>query len=267
MLLALRVLRGRPLLAPFLLRPAHTPAFSSARRKWSANWASDPYVAKAHAQGLRSRAALKLAEIDDRFRILRPGSVVVDLGAAPGGWSMVASQRLNPGAKGAPPHPESLLVCVDLCEMDPVDHAEFVRGDFTWPETGAMVRGVIGGRQVDTILSDMAPQVSGNKRTDHARSVALCRLALDFGRKVLRPAGTSTFVCKVFGGAEERALVDELKRDFRVVRRIKPDASRRQSVEMFLFCRGYHPGKGAAGGGGGGGGGGEDDDKDESEGS
>lgn len=188
---------------------------------------TDPYVRRAQAEGMRSRAAYKLQQLAERDRLLRPGLVVVDLGAAPGGWSQVAARAV--GDTG-------LVVAVDLLEMTPLPGVRFLRGDFGDDAVLNALLGVLGGRGVDLVLSDMAPNISGVASVDQARSIGLAELALDFAVKHLKPQGN--FLVKVFQGEGFDTLVAELRRRFVQVMIRKPEASRSRSSEVYLVGKG-----------------------------
>jgi 23S rRNA (uridine2552-2'-O)-methyltransferase len=194
---------------------------------WLQRQLNDPYVRAAKEQGWRSRAAFKLLELDDRFKLIKPGARVVDLGAAPGGWTQVALKR--GGAKAR-------VVAIDLLAMDPVAGATILQGDFQEPAAEQAVLAALDG-QADLVLSDMAPNTTGHGATDHLRIMALAELALDFALKVLAPGGG--LVCKVFQGGSERALLDTLKQHFAVVRHAKPPASRKDSSELYVVATGF----------------------------
>ncbi len=179
----------------------------------------------AQAQGWRSRAAFKLMELDDRYSLIRRGSRIVDLGAAPGGWSQVAAKR---GA-GA-------IVGVDLLAVEPVPGARFIEGDFNDADMPERLRALLGG-PADLVLSDMAPNTTGHTATDHVRIVALAELALDFALAVLAPGGG--FVAKVLQGGSEKQLLEPMKRAFGSVRHAKPPASRKDSSEMYVVAKGF----------------------------
>ena len=198
--------------------------------RWLQRQLNDPYVADAKRQGYRSRAAFKLIEIDDRFRLLRRGARVIDLGAAPGGWSQVAAARV--GDRG-------LVVAVDMTEMDPIPGVSFMHLDFTEGDAPEQVEAALGG-PVDLVLSDMAAPATGHAPTDHLRIMALCEAALEFAAGVLKPGGA--FVAKVLQGGTERGLLERLKRDFAVVRHVKPPASRKDSAEMYVVATGFRGG-------------------------
>ena len=196
-----------------------------ASRRWLERQLNDPYVAAAQAQGWRSRAAFKLIELDDKYHLLRPGIRVVDLGAAPGGWSQVAVQR------GA-----SEVVGLDLLPMNPVAGARFLQGDFNDADMPERLTGLLGG-PVDLVLSDIAPNTTGHTATDHMRIVALAELAFDFAVRTLAPGGA--FVAKVFQGGSERQLLAPMKLAFATVRHAKPPASRKDSSELYVVATGF----------------------------
>ena len=198
---------------------------SAASQRWLARQLNDPYVAAAKQQGWRSRAAFKLLELDDRFHLIRRGSRVVDLGAAPGGWTQVAVRR------GA-----AHVVGVDLLPVDSVAGATIVQGDFTEPAVQERLITELGGK-ADLVLSDMAPNTTGHTATDHLRIVALAEAALDFAIEVLTDGGG--FVAKVFQGGAEKSMLERLKRHFASVRHAKPPASRKESSELYVVATGF----------------------------
>jgi 23S rRNA (uridine2552-2'-O)-methyltransferase len=202
-------------------------ARSPASARWLERQLNDPYVARAKDAGLRSRAAFKLLELDEKFKLLRPGSRVVDLGAAPGGWIQVALQ------KGA-----GRVVAIDLLPVDPVPGATIIQGDFLDAGVPDRVREALGGA-ADLVLSDMAANTTGHAATDHLRIMALAEVALDFAVSVLAPGGA--FVCKLFQGGGERAFQGLLKQRFAVVRYAKPPASRKDSAEAYVVAQGFRP--------------------------
>jgi 23S rRNA (uridine2552-2'-O)-methyltransferase len=206
--------------------------------RWLERQLNDPYVARAKADGYRSRAAYKLIEIDDKLRLLRPGARVVDLGCAPGGWLQVAVERVN--ADGARPgRAVGRVLGVDLQAVDPVPGAELRQLDFLHEEAEAAVKAWLDG-PADLVLSDMAAAASGHPPTDHLRIIALCEAAADFARDVLAPGGG--FVAKVLRGGAEAGLLAVLKRDFEKVRHVKPPASRADSAETYLVATGFRGG-------------------------
>jgi 23S rRNA (uridine2552-2'-O)-methyltransferase len=189
--------------------------------RWQRAKRRDPYWRKAKREGYRSRAAFKLLQIDDDYRVLGPGRRIVDLGAAPGGWSQVAAER-SPGGS---------VVGIDLQAMQPIEGVELLRGDFTDPATLERLRAL--APEVDTVLSDMSPNISGAYDADHARSVHLAGQALDFAERVLRPGGD--FVCKVFEGDLLKPFLDRVRAEFDWVKVTHPEASRKSSSEVFVI--------------------------------
>lgn len=202
---------------------------SPASAEWLRRQLNDPYVAAAKQQGWRSRSAFKLLELDDRFHLIRRGARVLDLGAAPGGWTQVAIRR---GAE--------MVVGVDLLPMDPIPGAALIQGDFNDPDMPERLAAVLGGK-ADLVLSDMAPNTTGHAATDHLRIMALAESAAAFVRAVLAPDGA--FVAKVFQGGSERAMLEALKRDFASVRHAKPPASRKESSELYVIALGFRGGQ------------------------
>ena len=200
---------------------------SASSRQWLSRHVNDPYVQRSKKEGYRSRAAYKLIEIDDRDRILAPGAVVVDLGAAPGGWTQVSVKRAGPKGR---------VVAIDLLEMEPVAGATFLRGDFAGPAGLAAVEAALAGARVDAVLSDMSPNISGIAITDQARSMALAELARDFALAHLKPGGA--FLVKVFQGAGYEEFHRSLRAAFAKVAVRKPGASRGESAELYLLARG-----------------------------
>lgn len=195
---------------------------------WRDRQERDPYVQKARREGWRSRAVFKLEEILEKERILRPGLVCVDLGAAPGGWSQYVTKRLK--GKGR-------IIAVDLLAMDSLPDVEFIQGDFESDAVFEQLLQVSGGEGVDLVMSDMAPNISGNKAVDQPRSMNLVELALDFARRVLKPGGT--FICKVFQGEGFDPFIVDVRNSFDRVKVKKPKASRPGSREVYLVARGY----------------------------
>ncbi len=201
-------------------------------RRWLERQLSDPYVAEARRQGYRSRAAFKLIEIDDRFRLLRPGARVVDLGAAPGGWAQVAARRTRAGTPGG-----GQIVAIDLLDMDAIEGATLLRHDFLDDEALTLIREALRGRSADVVLSDMAPSASGHRSVDHLRSMALAEAAVAFAEEILTPQGA--FVAKVWQGGTESRLLATVKQAFAAVRHVKPPSSRAQSTELYLVATGF----------------------------
>jgi len=195
--------------------------------RWLARQLNDPYVREARSKGYRSRAAFKLIELDDKFHFLKKGARVLDLGAAPGGWSQVAAARV--GAKGR-------VVAADVLEVETIAGVIAITCDLLGPNALETVREQLGG-PADVVLSDMAAPTTGHRATDHLRTVALFEAALDVAEEVLKPGGT--FVGKLFQGGAAKDLLTRLKKDFLEVRHVKPPASRAQSVELYLVAQGF----------------------------
>ncbi len=194
--------------------------------RWLQRQLNDPYVAAAKRAGYRSRAAFKLIELDDRFGLIKPGRNVVDLGAAPGGWSQVSVERAGAGH----------VVGIDLIEVEPVQGAVLLTGDFLDEDAPERIKAHLDG-PVHTVLSDMAASATGHRTTDHLRIISLCEAALDFARGVLKPGGA--FCAKVLQGGTEQDLLTDMKRDFTTVKHAKPEASRADSAEMYVIATGF----------------------------
>jgi 23S rRNA (uridine2552-2'-O)-methyltransferase len=188
---------------------------------------NDPYVKRATAEGMRSRAAYKLQQIDDKDHLLKPGMVVVDLGATPGGWSQVAAKRVAPTGR---------VIAIDLLAMTELHGVTFIKGDFSEDSGLAAVERALAGAAADLVLSDMAPNISGVTQVDQARLIGLVDLALDFASKHLKPQGN--FLVKVFHGAGFDEYVKAMRGVFRQVQTRKPDASRSGSREVYLLGKG-----------------------------
>jgi 23S rRNA (uridine2552-2'-O)-methyltransferase len=209
------------------LRTARGRTVSS--QQWLKRQLDDPYVRRAKGEGLRSRAAYKLIEIDDKYRLLKPGAKVLDLGAAPGGWSQVAADRVGAGKSGR-------VIAVDLLELEPIANVEFARLDFFDEAAPAKLKDMLGG-SADVVLCDMAANTIGHRRTDHLKIMALVEAAAEFAREVLTPGGA--FLAKVIQGGTEVDLLAQLKRDFTSVRHVKPPASRADSAELYVLAMGF----------------------------
>ncbi len=194
---------------------------------WLREHVNDPYVQRAKAEGYRSRASFKLMEIDDRDRLIRPGEVVVDLGATPGGWSQVVAKRQKGNGR---------VIALDLLEMDPMHGVDFIQGDFREEGVLNTLESMLAGAKVGLVLSDMAPNISGVVVSDQARVMHLAELGLDFSRSWLKPDGA--FLVKVFQGYGYEDFVKEMRQAFTVVSTRKPDASRDRSPEVYLLGRG-----------------------------
>lgn len=203
---------------------------SSSSTAWLNRQLNDPYVAEAQRLGYRSRAAFKLIQLDDRFGFLKPGMRVVDLGAAPGGWTQIAVSRVKPESG------RGRIIGVDILEMPPVTGATLFHADFLASDTPARLIDALGG-PADLVLSDMAAPTTGHPRTDHLRIVVLCEAALTFAEDILAPGGG--FIAKVFQGGTERDLLERLKAGFASVKHAKPAASRAESAETYVVATGF----------------------------
>jgi 23S rRNA (uridine2552-2'-O)-methyltransferase len=202
---------------------------TNSQRAWLERQLNDPYVARAKREGYRSRAAYKLLEIDQKHKVLKPGDRVLDLGAAPGGWSQVSVAKIGAPARGK-------VVAIDILEMDPIAGVDFIQFDFLDPRASDKLKEMLGG-PADVVFSDMAANTTGHKQTDHLRTMGLVEAAADFAREVLAPNGR--FLAKVLAGGTERELLAMLKKDFRDVKHIKPPASRSGSSELYVLATGF----------------------------
>jgi 23S rRNA (uridine2552-2'-O)-methyltransferase len=209
---------------------------SKTSKAWMREHINDLYVQKAKADGYRSRAAYKLLELDKKDRLLVPGQLLIDLGAAPGSWSQVAVAKL--GSKGR-------VVAVDLLPMAPLPGVQFVQGDFREQVVLDALLAALGGRKADLVISDLAPNISGIGVSDQARSMYLCELALEFARQCLKPGGS--LLVKVFQGAGFTEFLAGMRKSFEKVGSRKPEASRGRSSEMYLLGRGFKAGTGSGG--------------------
>jgi 23S rRNA (uridine2552-2'-O)-methyltransferase len=198
--------------------------------RWLERQLNDPYVQRAQAEGYRARSAFKLIELDDRFKLMAPGRRVVDLGAAPGGWSQVAASRVR-STEAAP-----LVVAIDYLDMDALPGVVVLKQDFLDPDAPDAIRNALGA-PADLVISDMAAPTTGHRQTDHLRTMGLVEAAADFATTILKPGGD--FVAKVFRGGTEGDLLARLKRAFTVVHHVKPPASRAESVELYLVAKGF----------------------------
>lgn len=207
---------------------------TTSSQRWLQRQLNDPYVAEAKKRGYRSRAAFKLLQLDDQFRFLKPGARVVDLGAAPGGWTQVAVERVKPGAKAG--RSAGVVVGIDITPVEPIAGATVLAKDFYDEDAPAELTALLGG-PADVVLSDMAASATGDTQVDHMRIMGLAEAAHDFARQILKPGGT--FVAKVLRGGTERTLLDLLKKDFTKVRHVKPEASRADSAEMYVIGTGF----------------------------
>lgn len=204
------------------------------QKAWLERQLNDPYVAEAKRQGFRSRAAFKLIEIDDKYRLLKPGHRVVDLGAAPGGWSQVAAKRVK-AEEG-----RARVVAIDMHGMDPIPGVIVFHRDFYDADAPQFLIEALGGEKADAVLSDMAAHATGHRQTDHIQIMALAEAAYDFAKSVLKPGGT--FLAKVLRGGTEGELLKLMKRDFTTVKHVKPQSSRDDSAELFVLAMGFRGG-------------------------
>jgi len=202
-----------------------------ASTRWLTRQLNDPYVEEARRRGYRSRAAFKLSEIDDKYHLLTPGMSVVDLGAAPGGWSQVAAQRIKVmTGKGT-------VIAVDVVEMEPIWGVTALKLDLTDPDAAERIDDALNGKKADLVMSDMHAPATGHKQTDHLRIMGLVEAALDVAEDVLAPGGT--FLAKVLQGGAGKELVARLNSSFAKVRHVKPKASRTESAEMYVLATGF----------------------------
>jgi 23S rRNA (uridine2552-2'-O)-methyltransferase len=202
------------------------PKRTGSSQRWRQRQERDIYVEQATREGWRSRAVFKLEQIQDKEQLLRRGTVCVDLGSAPGGWSQLAAKLVAPTGR---------VVAIDLLPMEPIPGVEFLQGDFTEAGTLEALRNLVGSKPIDLVMSDMAPNISGNRTMDQPRSLALLDEALVFAREVLRPGGD--LLVKAFQGEGIDAFTRDLKRDFKIVKTLKPKASRPESREIYLLAR------------------------------
>jgi len=213
-------------------------------KAWLHDHLNDPYVKLAQKEGYRARAAYKLKEIDEELHLLRPGQLVVDLGAVPGAWSQYVRRRFAPKAAGhggaAAGELDGTIIALDILDFEPIEGVRFLQGDFREEAALGQLEALLAGRPVDVVLSDMAPNLSGIESSDSARIAHLVELAVEFAQKHLRPQGA--LVCKVFHGSGYSQLAKLFKESFRVVKPIKPKASRDKSAETFLVGIGLKSG-------------------------
>ncbi len=211
-------------------RVKRTHKFSHSSQLWLNRQLNDPYVKRAKDAGYRSRAAFKLVEMDDKARFLKAGQRLVDLGCAPGGWAQVAAERI--GLKQG----KGRIVGIDLLHVDPIPGVELLQMDFMADDAPARLKDLLGG-PADGVMSDMAANTTGHKKTDHLRIIGLAEAAVEFAREVLAPGGF--FLCKLFQGGDSAGLLTQLKRDFALVRNVKPPASRADSSELYVLATGF----------------------------
>lgn len=198
--------------------------------RWLKRQLNDPFVAKSKLDGYRSRAAYKLVEINDKFQLLKPGASVVDLGAAPGGWSQVAAQIIKSDSKGA----KNKLIAIDLLPIEGIGGVVSFEKDFYDEDAKDLIINSLDGKLADVVLSDMAANTTGHSQTDHLRIMDLCENALIFALKILKPGGH--FVAKIFRGGAENDLLEMVKQNFKKVKHFKPDSSRKESSEFYLIA-------------------------------
>jgi 23S rRNA (uridine2552-2'-O)-methyltransferase len=215
---------------PLTVRLKSKKTRTVSQKRWLERQLNDPYVARAKREGMRSRAAYKLIEIDDKYHLLKSGGAVVDLGAAPGGWSEIAAKRVG-AAEG-----RGKVVAIDVLEMSPIAGVEFRQLDFLDPAAPGVLHAMLSGK-ADVVLSDMAANATGHKKTDQLKIMALVEAGAEFAREVLRPGGS--FLTKVLQGGTDAALLAALKRDFASVKHVKPQASRADSSELYLLATGF----------------------------
>jgi len=242
---------SKPSKRPLKVRIKSGSSRSPASKRWLERQLNDPYVARAKREGFPSRAAFKLIEIDDKHHLLKQGARVVDLGAAPGGWSQVAAQRVGSvqgrgnsvqgrgnsvQGRGNSVQGRGKVVAIDCLEMAPIAGVDFLQCDFLDPRAPDEIKALLGA-PADVVLSDMAANATGHRRTDHLKIMALAEAAVDFARETLTPGGA--FLCKVLQGGTEATLLAALKRDFSHVRHVKPAASRPDSAELYLLATGF----------------------------
>ena len=201
------------------------------QKNWLERQLNDPYVHEARKLGYRSRAAFKLSEIDDKYRFLKPGGLVVDLGAAPGGWSQVSAQRVK-SVEG-----KGKVIAIDMHGMDEIPGVTIFKKDFYDEDAPAVLIDALGGAKADVVLSDMASHATGHRQTDHINIIALVEAGYDFARQVLKPGGA--YFAKVLRGGTENQLLSAMKKDFATVRHVKPMASRDDSAELFVLATGF----------------------------
>lgn len=217
-------------------RPLKTKLHKNRRRsesstRWLQRQMNDPYVAEAHRLGFRGRAAFKIQQLNQQFHFFKPGKRVVDLGCAPGGWTQVAVKAVH--STEANP----LVVGIDLLPADPIAGAKLIQMDFTDEQAPQALQELLGGHKADIVMSDMAANTTGNHMTDHRRIMNLLKMAYAFAVQVLNHEGV--FIAKIFQGGTENTFLAQMKRDFKVVKHVKPDASRKDSSEFYVVATGF----------------------------
>ncbi|PKC14852.1 cell division protein FtsJ [Rhizophagus irregularis] len=206
---------------------------SPSSKRWIARQDRDQFVKKALSQNYRARSAFKLLELDQKYNFIKPGSVFIDCGAAPGGWSQVVSRKTKLNG--------NLIIAVDLLTIEPIPGVNVIQGDFTHISTQQKVKELLKEREADVILSDMAPNFSGQRFIDHVKSMELCEFSLNFAERVLKSGGT--FLCKFLMGESDHEFRNNLKTKFDIVRHEKPQAVRKKSTEGYFMCLGYKKNK------------------------
>lgn len=200
-------------------------------QRWLQRQLNDPYVQEARAKGFRSRAAFKLLQLDEKFHFLKPGITVVDLGAAPGGWTQIAVEKIKPHQTGGK------VIGIDLLEIEPMTDATLIQGDFLETEQREKIKKLLNNG-AHVVMSDMAASTIGHAGTDHLRTIALAEMAFQFAQEVLMPGGI--FISKVFQGGTNPELLKQMKHQFKTIKHMKPQASRKESPEMYVVALGFH---------------------------
>lgn len=200
---------------------------TNSSQRWLSRQLNDPFVQMAQKKGYRSRAAFKIQEIQNKYRIIKPGQVVIDLGAAPGGWTQALLEMM----------PSLTVIGIDLLEVEPIAGATFIQGDFLDEGMQKDLETMLKGKKADAVLSDMAASTTGHSQTDHIRTEMLADIAFHFAQQVLVEGGS--FVAKVFNGGTHQTLLDLLKKRFKVVKHFKPESSRKESPELYVVCTGF----------------------------
>ncbi len=200
--------------------------------RWLQRQLNDPYVAQAKIDGYRSRSAYKLLELDDKFQFLKKNAQILDLGAAPGGWTQVAIEKM-----GLDSNSHNKILAIDILEMQPIAGAEIILLDFMDNDAPQIITSTLGGKKVDVLMSDIAPNTTGHAKTDHIRIIALCEMSYDFALEVLNEGGV--FICKVRQGGTEGNLLKDMQKRFRKVSHMKPKSSRKESSESYVIAQGF----------------------------